>query len=372
MSKIINKIAKNYINIRGWKTNRKIVVIESDDWGSIRMPSRDVVDDLKSKFPLANNTFTILDGLERTEDLIELFSLLKTHKDSKSNHPVITACSLVANPKFSEIKENNFANYYYETIHQTYVNYGEKNLLNVWRDQGINSNLLYPQFHGREHLNPLKWLNVLKSGNEMELNAFELNCLFGLSGAMTPSNQLYMAAFEANSEREKGYVKEAALDGLSLFKNIFGFSSISFVPSQSKQFEEINQTLVQNGVLFSQAGQYFIPKGNGTFRKVDRFWGDRDQYGMTFWRRNCNFEPYMNNSDEIDKCLSEVAIAFRWGKPAVISSHRINFTSRIDKEHRDTCLHRFDQLLTQIIKKYPDVEFLNSAQLAEIMLKSQK
>lgn len=26
-------------NIPGWRTNRKIVVIESDDWGSIRMSS---------------------------------------------------------------------------------------------------------------------------------------------------------------------------------------------------------------------------------------------------------------------------------------------------------------------------------------------
>ena len=36
---IRNKLAKYYINLRGWKTNRKIVVIESDDWGSIRMAS---------------------------------------------------------------------------------------------------------------------------------------------------------------------------------------------------------------------------------------------------------------------------------------------------------------------------------------------
>jgi hypothetical protein len=31
-------LSRNITNARGWKTNRKIVVIESDDWGSIRMP----------------------------------------------------------------------------------------------------------------------------------------------------------------------------------------------------------------------------------------------------------------------------------------------------------------------------------------------
>lgn len=32
-------IDRNIANLFGWCTNKKIVVIESDDWGSIRMPS---------------------------------------------------------------------------------------------------------------------------------------------------------------------------------------------------------------------------------------------------------------------------------------------------------------------------------------------
>ncbi len=36
-------LAKNYVNFRGWKTKRKIVVIESDDWGSIRMNNKDSI-----------------------------------------------------------------------------------------------------------------------------------------------------------------------------------------------------------------------------------------------------------------------------------------------------------------------------------------
>lgn len=32
------QIRKNWANLPGWHTRRKIVVIESDDWGSIRMP----------------------------------------------------------------------------------------------------------------------------------------------------------------------------------------------------------------------------------------------------------------------------------------------------------------------------------------------
>lgn len=33
---------RHFLNLPGWHTRRKIVVIESDDWGSIRMPSKEV------------------------------------------------------------------------------------------------------------------------------------------------------------------------------------------------------------------------------------------------------------------------------------------------------------------------------------------
>jgi hypothetical protein len=278
----------------------------------------------------------------------------------------------VANPDFKRIEESEFTYYYYQTIEETYNDYGESELLDLWRNKGIKENLLFPQFHGREHLNPLKWLKVLKSGNEMELQAFSKRCLLGLSGGMTTQKDLYMAAFEAQGSEEKEYVINAVIDGLKKFNEIFGFNSISFVPSQSKQFEEVNRVLVEHGVLFSQAGQYFIPRGNGTFKKVNKFWGSSDKFGMKFWRRNCNFEPYRDYSNEVEKCLSEIDTAFRWGKPAVISSHRINFTSRIDKSHRDKCLNQFDILISRITKKYPEVEFLNSSQLADLMLNSNK
>ena len=39
-------ITHNLLNILGWRTKRHIVVIESDDWGSIRMPSKKVYDKL--------------------------------------------------------------------------------------------------------------------------------------------------------------------------------------------------------------------------------------------------------------------------------------------------------------------------------------
>jgi len=362
-----NKLAKYYINLRGWKTKRKIVVIESDDWGSIRMPSPESFNSLKRKgYPVDKHKFTSLDGLESKEDLEVLFKVLRNHKDKNGKHPVITACALVANPNFEKIASSGFKEYHFETIDKTYQSYGESELLEFWKEKGIKENLLYPQFHGREHLNPRKWLSVLKEGVQMEMDAFNEKVLLGLSGSASLKERNYMAAFEHTSEEHKEEIKQTAIEGLTIFEQLFGFKSLSFMPSQSKQFEQLNETLVNQSVLFNQGGQYFISDESGAFKKVDKFWGDQDKYGMTYWRRNCSFEPYKDqNQDHVVSCLKEIEIAFKCGKPAVINSHRINYTSRIDENHRNQSLVLLDDLLSKIIKNNPDVEFMNSEQLAK-------
>ena len=37
---MLSKIRKNLSNIIGWSTTRKLVILESDDWGSIRTRSK--------------------------------------------------------------------------------------------------------------------------------------------------------------------------------------------------------------------------------------------------------------------------------------------------------------------------------------------
>src|SRR5690554_2833250 len=92
----------SYVNQRrGWTTDRKIIVIESDDWGSIRMPSREAYEKLLSYGIRVDKCgFCKNDSLATEEDLNLLFNLLLSHKDSNNNPLVITANTLVANPDF--------------------------------------------------------------------------------------------------------------------------------------------------------------------------------------------------------------------------------------------------------------------------------
>jgi hypothetical protein len=94
--------------------------------------------------------------------------------------------------------------------------------------------------------------------------------------------------------------------------------------------------------------------------------------GQIHWRRNVLFEPGRNQSfDWTGKCLAEIEVAFRWGKPAVISSHRENFIGSIFEENRTQSLQKLESLLKKVLLKWPEVQFISSAQLAEIMLGSK-
>jgi len=76
------------------------------------------------------------------------------------------------------------------------------------------------------------------------------------------------------------------------------------------------------------------------------------------------FEPSSRKyTDPVGSCLKEIAIAFAWNKPAIICSHRVNFIGSVDLNNRIRNIGLFKQLLFEIIKKWPEVEFMSSDNL---------
>ena len=101
MAFLLTQLKDLYIKIMGFHTDRKLVVFESDDWGSIRMPSKEVFEKLKS---LGDNPqddgFLSNDCLENEDDLLALYEVLGSVCDSKNRHPIFTLNFAMANPNF--------------------------------------------------------------------------------------------------------------------------------------------------------------------------------------------------------------------------------------------------------------------------------
>ncbi len=371
MFTVIQKIAKNYINAVGWRTSRKLLLIESDDWGSIRMPSRKVYENyIEQNIPVNKSYFDKNDSLESVSDLQNLYNTLSLFKDINGNYASVTAFSVVANPDFEKIKENNKTAYFYEPITQTYYkNRHTQGTFELFKE-GAAKRLLYPQFHGREHLHTKRWLDAINSNSLKEKIAFDHHAFIS-SPKLDDTYHYplgYMAAFNWSDVKEIETQKVIIEDGLRLFEKLFGFQSVSFMASQSIWSNEINPTLYTNGVKL-QIGQQYAPQGNNNNKIINRKWGSVNPLGQIHWRRNCQFEPSRNqNYDWVNRCLSEIEIAFRWRKPAVINSHRVNYIGSIFPENRDQSLKKLKTLLKEVQKKWPDVEFIDTERLANIMI----
>ena len=96
--------------------------------------------------------------------------------------------------------------------------------------------------------------------------------------------------------------------------------------------------------------------------------GEKNRFGQYYIVRNAFFEPYKGGAvDYVGECLNRINIAFQCHKPAIISSHRVNFIGTLDESHRDKNLGLLKELLKKLIQQWPDVEFLTSDQLGDLI-----
>ena len=126
----INSVINYALNIKGWHTNKKIIVIHSDDWGSVRIPSNTVRQKLKLHPEIiTSSAYAKYDTLASTSDLEALFEVLNSVKDKNNKPAVLTANCLMANPNFDKIKQDNFHAYHYEHLTETFARYNNENAL---------------------------------------------------------------------------------------------------------------------------------------------------------------------------------------------------------------------------------------------------
>ena len=369
----IRRIAGSFMtNLQGWRTSRKLVVIESDDWGSIRMPSKEIyLNIVKSNRNIGKFPFVKYDALESESDLGYLFEVLSSVKDAKGNFAKMTTNFVVSNPDFELIEKNEFQNYFHEPLFETYKKYPEHSeCINLIRE-GIRTNLIKPQFHGREHLNVNRWMNALQR-NVPEVRFAFSNRLFDLSESYTITGNSFMDALNWITENEIAEQAAYLTDGLKMFKDIFEFESDTFIAPNYIWDKRLEQYLYESGIRGFQGGRYQLnPTGFNLndFNRIRHFTGQRNDLGQVFLVRNVFFEPFTNNSiDWIDNAVFQVRQAYALSKPAIISTHRANYIGFIDRKNRDTNLPLLQDLLKTVIKIWPETEFLSSDRLCRIIL----
>lgn len=358
-----NRLMKALYKNKGWKTSRKIIVIESDDWGSIRMPDLATYQRLlDSGIRVDKSPYNRYDTLASIEDFEALFKILKKHRDKNGNHPIITANTIVANPDFEKILASNFEEYHYEVFTETLKKYPGRSF-DCWK-YGMSEGLFYPQLHGREHLNVNKWLHYLQNGNKDVLFAFQNN-FFAIGNGLSKTNiSIVLEAFQINEHTTISEVDNILSDAARIFNNVFGYQSKSFIAPNYTWNKKNEKVMANLGIKFIQGSiiQRDIVDGN-----YYNYLGKINKHNQIYLVRNLLFEPSAQKTEAI-KIVKDIEAIFNKNMPVIISSHRLNFTGSLVKENRIQNLLLLDQILREVIKKW-EVEFMTSNQLGELISK---
>jgi hypothetical protein len=132
----------------------------------------------------------------------------------------------------------------------------------------------------------------------------------------------------------------------------------------------VEEVLHKGGVRYIQGlVTQLIPTGTfDNYRSRYHFLGNRNRFGQYFIIRNAFFEPALTKSpDPVGECLARINVAFKWKKPAVICSHRINYMGSLDEDNRTDNLQQFRELLHRITRRWPEVEFIRTDELGDLI-----
>jgi hypothetical protein len=181
----------------------------------------------------------------------------------------------------------------------------------------------------------------------------------------------YNEAYCFEKFEENIQLAEQLKDGLIQFEKVFGYKASNFNAPGAYQHEILERTMFENDIKYVDS--MFLKnehQGNGKYKRKLIYWGENNK-GITYLLRNAVFEPtqYKNN-DNVDSCLKEIETAFFWGKPANISSHRINFNGVIDENNRKKGIQSLKLLLQRIVQRWPSVEFMSANELGDIIVSS--
>lgn len=374
----MKKLIKNNLkNISGWKTKRKLLLFAVDDYGNIRLHSKEARERLlQANVPLSGR-FDYLDALDTKSDYEQLFDVLSSVKDKNGKHAVFTPYALSCNVNYDTVgAQENF--YVPENIDITYQRLaaeypqafeGTYTLLK----QGIDEGLIRPQFHGREHINLTLFDTLLQERNPFLLANLKNRSLAGLPGHSRYPGVGFNQAFAFWKKEETERHKEIISDGLKRFQKIYGYPSLTFTPPAQQLHPDLYHFVQEQGIMSvdkSRSTRRHI--GEGIYEVERNKMKKQDGQKHITIVRNCVFEPCDSPIDWVNFTFRQVKAAFFWHKPAIVSSHRVNFCGHIDPENRKKGLDALQTLLKKIVKTWPEVEFMALDSLALEIAKNDK
>ena len=361
-------------NLPGKKINRKVVCIYIDDFGSIRIKNKQAYSNLKhAGLDMDRNRYARYDTLASTEDLQMIFDVLTSVKDQYGHPACFTPYVNIANPNFDEIRANGFQQYVREPFTETLKRYGSSHegVYTLWK-QGINNDIFYPAYNGTEHINVKRFMERLQANHRSTMLGFDNESVCVPRFKSESSFNKDSVVFYIEKTEENELLREDIRVGMKMFEELLGYRPKQFTPGAGCYSPLLHKALKEEGVEYINVQRFYpYPLGDGKFRRKFLYNGKMNEVGQKYIIRNCVFETFFDNCRRNDcavvNCLKNIEFAFMMKAPAIISTHRVNYVGSIESSHRNYSLAQLKLLLSEIVKRWPDVEFMNGDQMVELL-----
>lgn len=337
--------------------SRPLVIIQSDDWGRVGVRDHKGYELLRNHgLRLGENPYDLY-TLETAADVTQLLDLLSRHRDSSDRAACLVMNACVANLDFATMRKQNFSRTSLLPLKQGLPGQWSRPGLLPAYNAGIEAGVFYAALHGLLHCCPLAIENALDENGD---HARFLRLLWD---AETPYIYWRMpwVGYEFLNPRKPnpGFLKlnrqmEIVQQGCDYFAELFGNRPFSACAPGFRSNSDTCRAWSENGIRVAQ-------HGSGSGLRAPHV----DELGVLHLYRNIDFEPALRHL-ATEKYLEIAATCFARRLPLIISVHSINFHSTL-KDFRSTTIAALDQLLSALESKYPELLYVNDADMYEIV-----
>jgi len=303
------------------------------------------------------------DCIETPHDITALEQVLARHVSSTGSSPKFTANFVMANPDFETIEGSGFQSYHYTPYFEEQSLFDGPALAAAWSG-AIGRGSFGPQLHCREHVKWWTWMEDLRRKGTDATATFDLR-MCGVPRVCSGTQTSYFQPIYV----EDNYIRsnpqamaDTVLEGAGLFEAHFGRKSETTIAPVAFWNDGIEALWNEAAIKGIQSPWLQSLKTDDKLSHIPRYLGQTNRHGQTYLLRNCTFEP-RKRSLGFDRCFADVSRAFRFRKPAVISTHRVNYVGSVEPSGAAQAREELDRLIQSILTRWPETEFLTSDEL---------
>lgn len=347
---LLHRVERRSQNHAHWRCTEPVLIFESDDWGLDRRASSERLKAFGEPGQRAD------EDMETAEDLRRLFDVLDGHRDVTGRPAVFTANVIVANPDHEAIARDR-----YEVYHEIPIS-SREDLCAAWRE-GVERGVFCAELHGRRHFSVEEWLADLKRdvpGARQLSSERRHGGLSLLKGEGWRYHTEYLS-WRTGIEPDYRALATELKDSLDIIERLSGRRPISTIGPHYIFSARTEIAWRAAGLRFIQGGNHHVLRGaDGVERTVLHALGERSPSGLLYLNRRIKFEPRPERAHQgLTQALSGIRICFERKIPALVDTHRINYTGL----YREGGLRDLGELLEALRPLRP--RFLTTGELGE-------